>query len=307
MKSKAVLYVLTVIVLSIIGALSLPLSEMAKAGPPAQGDATEQQQTIDAVVYLYFTQTAQAKHLDITQTVEAPPVQTLRAMYATATAFQHVILMTRTALQPIPTLTPTPPPLKSDAYLHDNSLISQDSCGPLCFRGITINETTYFDAVTKIKADPLFSNVQIQYNPLQAAWSTKDGVGCCQLTSDQTTGLVNYIVVRTAPIMSLGDVIAKYGEPPYTSVSTDDYSPDEVALGLVYPKTGNVIWIMPGNVNSNVTASSPVVMVSYFDPRSFDGLLVTATLEGWLGYKPYRVYKAAPPVLTPRVTLTPMN
>jgi hypothetical protein len=199
----------------------------------------------------------------------------------------------------------TPPPLKSDTYLHDNSLLSLDPCGPPCFRGIKVSETTFSDAVTKIKADPLFSNVQTQDSPPQAAWSTKDGVACCQLTADQKTGLVDGIVIRTAPTMALGDVITKYGDPPYTSVLADDYSQDEVALGLVYPKSGNVIWIMPGNAKSDVNASSPVVMVLYLDPAKFDDLLATATLQGWLGYKPYQAYKSAQPVLTPRVTLTP--
>src|SRR3954471_19155346 len=42
----------------------------------------------------------------------------------------------------------SPPPLKSDKYLGDTSLVSGDaSCAPPCFRGITVGKTTFSDAL----------------------------------------------------------------------------------------------------------------------------------------------------------------
>src|SRR4051794_7270085 len=89
----------------------------------------------------------------------------------------------------------TPPPLKSDKYLSDNSLISQDPCGPPCFRGITVGQTTYTDALTKIKADTTFTSVQTEDNPPRAAWNTAAGEACCQIVANKDTGLIDAIVV----------------------------------------------------------------------------------------------------------------
>src|SRR5260221_704753 len=76
----------------------------------------------------------------------------------------------------------TPPPLRSDKYLADTSLLSQDPCAPPCFQGITAGKTTFTDALDIIKKNTTaFSNVQSQDKPPQAVWSTKDGETCCQI------------------------------------------------------------------------------------------------------------------------------
>ncbi len=202
-----------------------------------------------------------------------------------------------------------PPPLKSDKYLNDRSLVLGEPCAPPCFQGITVGQTTFVDAVSKAKENKLFSNVQSQEKtdqaPAQAAWATVGGESCCQITADPATGLVDAILVRVAPVMTLQEVIAKYGDPAYVSVLSNDYSPTEVAMGLIYPKSGNIIWVMPGDANSTVDENDPVVVVLYLKPESFTQLLDTATLQGWDGYKSYQKYKTNTPALTPRVTLTP--
>lgn len=200
----------------------------------------------------------------------------------------------------------TPPPLVSDKYLKDNSLVSTVPCGPPCFQDITVGKTTFADALTKVRANPLFSNVQSQDNPPQAAWATTDGEACCQMTADAQTGFVDAILLRVAPVMKAKEVVDKLGPPAYVSVLQEDYSADEVAMGLVYPATGNVIWIMPGNKDGVVEEGDPVVVVLYLNPDRFQELLDTATLSGWQGFGVnFSNYRAATPVLTPRVTLTP--
>jgi hypothetical protein len=203
----------------------------------------------------------------------------------------------------------TPPPLVSNKYLNTRSLIgggTDPNCAIACFEGIKLGETTFADALSKVRADTVnFSNVQSQDSPPQAAWATKDGEACCQLTGDADTGLVDAILLRVAPVMTVGEVVAKLGEPKYVSVLPQDYSESETALGLVYPEQGNVVWVMPGNAQSSIDASDPVVIVLYLDPKKFPELLDTAILQGWTGYGPYATYKAATPVVTPRITLTP--
>jgi len=66
-----------------------------------------------------------------------------------------------------------------------------------------------------------------------------------------------------------------------------------------------VLWVMPGNAQSTLDATDPVVIVLYLNPAEFDRLLETAQLNGWLGYASVAEYRAAPLILTPRVTPTP--
>lgn len=201
----------------------------------------------------------------------------------------------------------SPPPLVSDTYLRDLTLINQqdETCQSPCFQGITPGETTFADALARVRANAAFSNVQSQDNPPQAVWSTQDGTACCNIAADPDTGLVEVILVRMAPLMTAGDVIDRYGEPDY--VLPQDYSPEETVLGLLYPDRGLVIWVTPGSAASDFVASSPVVVVLYFNPTTADELIGAATLQGWAGYQPYQVYRDATPVVTPLPTATPAS
>ncbi len=199
-----------------------------------------------------------------------------------------------------------PPPLKSDKYLKDNSLLqpAPSGCTEPCFHGITPGVTTFTDAVAKIKADTAFSDVQTQDKPPAASWSAADTKeACCQLSANPDTGLVNAILVKVAPKMFVKDVMDKYGDPKY--VNAVDYSDSEVAVALIYPEKGVVTWINPGNKDSKVDSTSPVVMVLYIDPKDWSKVLDQATLQAWNGFLPYAQYKGATPVVTPRVTATP--
>ncbi len=197
-----------------------------------------------------------------------------------------------------------PPPLKSDKYLKDTTLIGNDaSCQPPCFHGVTVGQTTFTDALAKVKADSAFSNVQSQDKPAQAAWAAAGGDGCCQMTTDEKTGMINAMLIKLAPNITVKQVIDKYGNPDY--VTPVDYTPQEVALGLVFAKANLVTWVAPGDPNSTLKETDPVVVVLYLDPKELPKIIDTATLQGWGGYQSYQSYKSATPIVTPRVTVTP--
>src|SRR5450432_2213574 len=197
----------------------------------------------------------------------------------------------------------TPPPLKSDKYLQDTSFLASDGpCTTPCFHDIVPGKTTFTDAVTTLKADKAFSNVQTQDKPPQAGWSTAAGEDCCQVTADQDSGLVNALLVKVAPTMTLQQVIEKYGAPKY--VYTVDYTADEVAVAVIFPDKGLVTWVSPGNDQSNVDGSSKVVIVLYINPTDWEKVLDTATLQAWNGFQSYQSYKNSTPVVTPKVTPT---
>ena len=197
----------------------------------------------------------------------------------------------------------TPPPLRSDKYLADTSLLSQDPCAPPCFQGITAGKTTFTDALDIIKKNTTaFSNVQSQDKPPQAVWSTKDGETCCQIVANADTGVIDIILVRVKPNMTVSQVIAKYGNPKY--VSAVDYTPDESAITLIFPDAGLVTWVVPGDAKSTVTENSPIVAVLYLTAQKLAEQIDMAALQGWDGYKDYQVYKNATPIITPKVTAT---
>jgi len=196
----------------------------------------------------------------------------------------------------------SPPPLRSDKYLDDQSFLTQKPCGSPCYQNITLGQTTFADAVTKVKANPLFSDVQTQDNPPQASWKTAGGELCCQMQANDK-GIVFNLLIRLAPKITTKQIVDVYGPPDY--VLPQDYTDDEVALGLVYPKLGNVVWVVPGNASSTLAESSPAVLLLYIDPANFSDAIAVATLQGWAGYKEYKAYKQFTPVVTPRVTLTP--
>jgi hypothetical protein len=200
----------------------------------------------------------------------------------------------------------SPPPLKSDKYLGDTSLVSGDaSCAPPCFRGITVGKTTFSDALSAVKGDASYKDVQsTDKTPFQAAWAAKDGEMCCQMSANEA-GLINALMIKTKPTMTIKQVIDKYGPPEY--VSAVDYSNEEAALGLLFIKPGILVWVTPGNPSSSLKESDPVVAVLYLDPKDMPTILDTATLQGWNGYQPYQAYKTQTPVVTPRITLTPSS
>jgi len=198
-----------------------------------------------------------------------------------------------------------PPPLKSDKYLQDTSLISGTPCAPPCFQGIKVGETTFSDAETMLKNNALFSNVQKQETsgrPPLATFNTKAGEAVGQLTANEK-GVVDALLVKLAPGVTTAQLITKYGNPDY--VTGIDYSQTEVALALIFPKVGLVAWVAPGDSTATLKESDPVVVVLYISPEGFPKLLETAELRGFAGYISYATYKANTPVITPKVTATP--
>ncbi len=203
-----------------------------------------------------------------------------------------------------------PPPLQSNTYLKDTSLIataaadSANPCTAPCFHGITPGQTTYTDAIALIKKDAAFSNVQSQdtAKPPQASWSTAGGEACCQMTADDK-GVVNALIAKVTPDMTLQQVIDKYGQPKY--VFPVDYSDTEVAIATIYPDQGLVVWVSPGNANSKVAPDSKVVMVLFLDPKTWNDQLSMATLKGWNGFTDYSAYQTETPIVTPAITPTP--
>jgi len=201
----------------------------------------------------------------------------------------------------------TPPPLQSDKYLGDTSLVATEGadCTTPCFHGIIPGQTTFTDALNKIKGDTAFSSVQSQDSPTSAGWAAAgSGEACCQMTSANQTAPIDALVAKVAPKMTLQQVIAKFGDPKYTFPV--DYTSEEVAIAVVYPDNGIVVWVTPGNADSTVDGNAKVVIILYFNPKEWDTKYKpSAELQAWAGFQPYKNYQSATPVITPAITPTP--
>jgi hypothetical protein len=200
-----------------------------------------------------------------------------------------------------------PPPLKSDKYLNDTGLVATEdaACASPCFHGIIPGKTTFTDALSKVKADSAFTNVQSNDNPPGAGWSVAgSGEACCQMTANKDKSIVDALVVKVAPKMTLQQVIDKFGQPKYTFPV--NYTAEEVAIAVIYPDKGIVAWVSPGNADSTVDGNAKVVIVLYFNPADWETkYLPTGELQAWAGFQPYKAYQTATPVITPRITPTP--
>jgi peptidylprolyl isomerase len=187
-----------------------------------------------------------------------------------------------------------PPPLKSDKYVADTSIISGDPCAAPCFDKITIGQTTLADALTALKADTRFGNVQNTGS--QVAWTTAGGDPAGQLLVN-AAGVVDIMQIRIAPKVTLKQIVDKFGNPDY--VLPQDYSATEVAFGVIYEKLGLVMVAALDGQTDSVKAENPIVLLEYFVPAELSKNIANTPLNGWTGFQPYSVYKAATPVHTP--------
>jgi hypothetical protein len=199
-----------------------------------------------------------------------------------------------------------PPPLRSDKLLDDSSLITGDPCEAPCFQGITVGKTTFIDGIDIIKRNATFKDLQNKEattdQPALAQWNTTTGEFCCQMIA-APNGMVESITLRLAPKITVGQVVEKFGEPPYTFPA--EYTQEEAVIQLLYPDKGLVMLVVPGDANSSLEAGDPLVAVIYLDPTRFTELIKQANLNGWMGYETFAAYKAATPIVTAMPTLTP--
>jgi hypothetical protein len=113
----------------------------------------------------------------------------------------------------------TPPNLRNDKFLHDDSLFTIDeNCVTPCWNGITPEETKWSDALTLIEDTPNYEKPTTQNAESGPAvgglWKEKDGDDCCQIvTTDGET--VSWILLQLAPDHTLKELIDARGEPTY--------------------------------------------------------------------------------------------
>lgn len=185
-----------------------------------------------------------------------------------------------------------PPSLRDDALLKDTSLVTGEPCEAPCWRGITPGETSWRDARTIIEDDPQFENVAVTEDQNSDArrldWTDANGPNCCRLYS-QDGETVNAILLLTAPVMELGNVIERYGEPTY--VVGEESTPDEALMSLIYPDLPLVIYaFVEGATTGELTPGSDIIGTIYLAESDMEQLLASTNLYEWAGYDTYANY-----------------
>jgi hypothetical protein len=201
-----------------------------------------------------------------------------------------------------------PPELRNESLLNDRSLVTGEPCGPPCFRGIVPGETEWQDALTILEDDPEFTNIQTQSGEdtdiVQAAWQQGDNQTCCQMAS-QDGETVSLLLLLTAPVMMLEEVIDVHGEPEYL-VASEPFTPEQAVMNLVYPDTPMLVYaFVAGEETGELMPDSEIIGMLYFTPEEMEIFLQTNTLQAWEGYQTYQYYQESEFEITPAITVTP--
>ena len=202
-----------------------------------------------------------------------------------------------------------PPELRDETLLHDTSLVTGDPCAAPCFMGITPGETDWNDALTILEdaADFLDVNVQTAEDDsqrVQVSWKEgEEGNTCCQLLSEDGE-TVRLTFLRTAPEMTLSQVIDVHGDPTY--LASQEFTAEQAIMSLVYPEIPMVVYaFVEGAESGQLRSTSEIIGVLYFVEEDMDLLLKTTDLHAWEGYQSYAAYNEGEFEVTASVTLTP--
>ncbi len=198
------------------------------------------------------------------------------------------------------------PTFRSEEFLDDQSLLTNEPCEPPCWNGITPGETLWSDAVQIIEDDAQFAGFQTntEGGVIQGAWQ-KAGTSqyCCQMVADTDTSPVRFIFVALSPEIVVDEVLDHYGEPPY--VAPFQFTDAEALIQLVYPDEPLVVFALVGEPSSSLLANSEIVAALYLSQQEMETILEVSELRAWAGYQPYAAYEEGTPVITPIATVTP--
>lgn len=198
------------------------------------------------------------------------------------------------------------PELRNENFLDDTSFVTGEPCGPPCWRGITVGETTWADALTIIEDDDTLVDLEERAaddsSILGAIWGQADGDGCCQMYSEDGE-IVDVLILQTAPQATLGEVVEIHGEPAYLIGET--LTDDQGVFSLFYPDLNMLIYTFVEGESGSLGPENEIIGFGYFSPDRMDLLLLTNDLHEWEGYQSYAAYMDSPFEVTPSVTLTP--
>jgi hypothetical protein len=207
-----------------------------------------------------------------------------------------------------------PPNLRDPNMWHDESLITGEPCAAPCWNNITPGETSWTDAQQIINNLSGAIDVQFQEDSGQVGgiWRSEASQDyCCAVVSVSgdavdDTDVVNYIQVRLAPDVTLGELIEAIGEPTYL-INGEEVSEDQAYIVLLYPDIPVIVYaFVAGAASGSLTTSSEIVFAVYLTPEAMrDEVIATSSLQEWEGYQTFSYYTESetnPYEVTPEAT-----
>lgn len=202
-----------------------------------------------------------------------------------------------------------PPELRDPKLLQDRTLLTNEPCDAPCWRGITPGETEWGEALTILEDDTTLTDPQTQADEESGAVVAEfqqidSDIPCCQMFTE-LGDVVNIIFLRTAPDVTLGDLIESKGEPAYLIGSA--FSDDQAIMNLIYPDIPMVIYAFVEGTSGSLTEDSEIIGILFLTPDDMTTLFEQSTpgLQAWEGYDTYQYYDESELEITPSMTATP--
>ncbi len=173
-----------------------------------------------------------------------------------------------------------------DDLLVDTSLIDEEACEAPCWQGIIPGETTFEEAVAIVEALDGVEEVEVQEIDAGSFIALFGGeVLCCQIFSEDGES-VSTVVLNSAPVVSIGEVIARYGEPDYSDAAS--VSPRQTVHNLWFVDYAMVVFVFTPGEDAALSEESEVVGAVYVESdlytEIFNDNLSFGVLYEWTGY-----------------------
>ena len=177
--------------------------------------------------------------------------------------------------------------LLNDQFLADTSLLTGEPCDPPCWQNIVPGETTLAEALEIVSA--LDAVTVLQHSDQAFHFGRPDAPPCCQVSADETQ-TVAAIILQFAPKMTIGDAIARHGEPLF--FRGQPYTDSEAILWFYYPERFAMIQVVVPGIDGSLDASSPLSAAYYLTEMDMSDAMAAGTFGPWKGFVSYQDYVA---------------
>lgn len=168
-----------------------------------------------------------------------------------------------------------------DDNLSDRGLIEDEDCGAPCWRGITPGVTSLEDAIAILEAQDDLGTLDVQTDGVSTSIVFGE-VPCCQLFS-QDNEQVTILQLNTAPVMTLGEVIERYGEPDL--IEGVLFTRQQIIHNVYFLDHNIGVFVFTDGVDSPLSEESPVVGFVIVEAELFEQVLAGSALSEWNGFQ----------------------
>jgi hypothetical protein len=195
----------------------------------------------------------------------------------------------------IPACTPSVPNFDQNIRsVRDGGFLSGEPCGPPCFVGIVPGVTRETEAIRIVKAERLCGNYETFDNEpsgYRGFICTPSGVYVSFRPGTDIVELVGYYL---SPSITLGDVIARYGEPDAVSVGAIGIPEiPKTMMSIYYDSLKSQLFLCDQEgVTFRAEPATGICRIGYSDVASYERQKnqLRELLASWNGYGEYHQY-----------------